>query len=256
MTSVPELIQEDVWLAALDAAGRRGGADPRPVPLDLLEEALVGLDPVALLVLAGRQVSTERIVEQVRALRDQGATEIAAPLPQPDQIENPTGGAIWDLYSPERLRQRTEAVYAAAIRAYEGLVSEWFAPFRPRLRTAATLPAVLRGTLNVSPPAESGTPSVWRQATIIWRFDPLPRPGESRAEIVLGSADQEQPSDWDDWREQGKTRYTKLLELRPEASEWITSSEHHSVLDVFGPAPVGGLAYKWLANDLGAINWA
>lgn len=255
-TSDPGLLREDLWLAALDASGRRGSGSPEPVPLSLLEQGLARLDPNASLTLADRRADTSRIIEQVHLLRAEGATEVSPPWPQPDQLGNPGGGYVWDLYSPEQLRRRTEVVYTAAIQAYENLVTAWLEPFRPRLRTAVTLPAVLRGTLRVTPPGGPTATQNMRMASITWYFDALPRPSESSVEIVLGTTNDERPRDWADWKAQGDSRYTKLLQLRPEAAGWLSSFQHHGVVDVCEPAPVGPIVYKWLMTDLSAINWA
>ena len=95
-----------------------------------------------------------------------------------------------------------------------------------------------------------------RMASITWYFDALPRPSESSVEIVLGTTNDERPRDWADWKAQGDSRYTKLLQLRPEAAGWLSSFQHHGVGDVCEPAPVGPIVYKWLMTDLSAINWA
>ncbi len=125
------LLDEALWLVALEAAGR-GSLSHEPIAIETVEAGLAGIDPSRPLIrLRDRYAHTEQILARFNELRESGLTEISSPWPTPDEPDTRAGaGWIWDPYSAEQQRRRVEAVYRAALRAYASLVDEWF----PRLK--------------------------------------------------------------------------------------------------------------------------
>jgi hypothetical protein len=111
------------------------------------------------------------------------------------------------------------------------------------MRTAVTLPAVLRGTVY-APRAQhfGGGP------TIEWYLDPLPSGGQSRVEFTLGEGEHER-------REPLPELSERLKALRPHAAKWLFAVIHGGVLSVFNVHDAAELVYKWLWSDLQNMKW-
>jgi hypothetical protein len=176
-----------------------------------------------------------------------GIETVAYPWPGPDLDPDPQAGVNWDweFYSDPRLLEWAQAVYAGALRGYQDLVEQWFAPFASRLRTAALLPARLVGA--VDPPTRDGTGK--DMPGITWYLEPLPVGSTTHVELAIG----EHPGfTWEDMK-QASHRFRRL---RPHASPWLGGSWHESVIpNLFAPDPATSLAYDWLRNDLRDTHW-
>jgi hypothetical protein len=260
LTDNDALVDEVIWVVALEAAGRGGTLRHNPIPLETVEAGLTGVDPTKPLIkLRDRYAHTEQVLGRVRELRNDGVMEISSPWPAPDQADRRTGaGWIWDPYSPEQQRVRVEAVYAAALRAYVSLVDRWFPRLKMRMRVAVTLPAILRGKFTPSTPTPPGAKPLQHMdvPTMSWYLDPRPGGAASEVEIVINNGETDSsPRGSDDWRADMELRQQKLIELRPDAAGWISTVESHGVADVFQTAPLAPLVYEWLRSDLAAIKW-
>lgn len=253
------LLDEALWLVALEAAGR-GSLSHDAIAIETVEAGLAGIDPSRPLIkLRDRYAHTEQVLARVNELREHGLREISSPWPSPDEPDTRVGaGWIWDPYSPEQQRCRVEAVYAAALHAYASLVDEWFPRLKRRMRVAATLPATLRGEFTPSTRTPPGVKPLqhMEMPTMSWYLDPLPEGALSEAQIVIGTRRGERsPRGSEDWRKRLKERQQRLIALRPEAVGWISTVETHGVVDVFQGAPLAPLVYEWLNKDLAAIKW-
>jgi hypothetical protein len=248
------LADEALWLLALEFMHQPGSLASASISLDFINASLNQLDPTKPTRLRDRIVATDVLVERVRELRDSGATMLDPPLPPPDQKPAPGAGMISDLFSPEQQVRRCHAVYAAALDAYADLTAEWLSPLSPRMGIAATLPAILRGTLHTSTPDGAVVAESWtNMPTITWHLDPQPSGAVSGVEITAD--DQGQATSWEEWSELAKVRHENLLRQRSDAAGWITSKETQGLADVFRVAPVAPLVYDWLKQDLSAIKW-
>jgi hypothetical protein len=259
-TSDEGLVEEAVWLVALEAAGRLGSLSHDPIPIETIEARLAKIhESKPLIKLSDRYAHTDQVLSRVRQLRASGAVEVSPPWPGPDERHRrPRAGWIWDPYSPEQQRRRVEAVYVAALRAYAALVEEWFLRLKARMRMATTLPATLHGTLTPATPAPSGVKPLQHMdmPTLAWYLDPLPLGGESKVEIKLDTGEVDASSRGsDDWRMRLEERQQKLIQSRPDAVGWISTFEMHSIADVFQTAPLAPLVYGWLKSDLATIKW-
>jgi hypothetical protein len=253
------LIDEALWILALEIAGRGGTMSYDPVPLSQVEAALSDLDPELPTRLRDRLVSTDHLIDRLRRRREAGDLEIRSPWPEPDNDVQGQGASwIWDPFTPEQQRRRVEAVYAAVLCCYSRLVEHWFPALRSRMLTATTLPAVFVGTLKASSPgAPVGMSAIdadqW--ATMVWYLEPLAITETSTARVTLEESDAQDPGGSEKWRDEMKARQAWLVELRPKAAAWIQTVETHSALDVFQQAPVAEILFSWLESDLKRIKW-
>lgn len=243
---VPELVDEALWLAAL-TVDRKGSLYHGSVSVDLVLAGLAGATPGIPLRLNDRFASTDRVVARLDELIASGVTEIRSPWPGPD-IEDARAGWIWGVYSPERQCERIAAVYAAAMRAYEVLVSTWFPRLRKRMLIASTLPA--RFDADFSPGERIGDSF----PTLDWFFDPLQEGSESYASVRL--VDGTTHHGTERWQEELLDRTRRLRQLRPEAAEWIYSTHTSGIADAFQGAPLAPLVYDWLRRDLRRLRLA
>jgi hypothetical protein len=251
-------LDEALWLVALAAAGRAGRVSYEPVPIADVEDAVMTLDPTLPTNVGDRLVPTQPLLDRMLLLRDEGATEVRSPWPEPDAELASGGGWIWDPYTPEQQRRRVEAVYTAALRCYAAIITRWFPRLGNRMLTSVTLPAVLSGYFSPGKSLRRGGRLVDHDQwpTMVWHLEPLPA-GEASVTRISVAAEGEMPrrSD-DDWRREMEARQSELVALRPEAAAWITTVETHSVADVFQQAPMASILYDWLKSDLRRVEWA
>jgi hypothetical protein len=252
------LIDEALWVLALELDGRGGTMSYDPVAISKVEEVLSGFDRDVPARLRDRVVRTDHLLDRLRRLREAGNREIRSPWPEPDIDVRGSGASwIWDPFTPEQQRRRVEAVYKAVIDSYPRLVERWFPGLRSRMLTAATLPATFVGRLKPSatqaPVGVSMDVDQW--PTMVWYLDPLPIGETSTARVTLAASDELDPRGADEWRDEMKARQLRLVELRPTAASWIQTIETHSALDVFQQAPLAGIIYSWLESDLKRIRW-
>lgn len=241
------LTDEALWLLALRLEGR-GSLTEVPLALKPLSEALQRLPDDAVVELADRYGSVDLLLARADERLAAGETELTPPWPTSD-LEH-IGGWIWNPYSDERQLERVIAVYTAAIAAYVALVETWFIGLRPRLLTAAVLPARFQGLLRPSRGTNfTDTPS------LDWHWEPLPRGQESIVDIRIAH-EGEEPREYEEILHERDATHERLLSLRPEASGWISTTYTYGVADVFQPAPVATIAYDWLENDLKRISWS
>jgi hypothetical protein len=159
--------------------------------------------------------------------------------PYPDRDEPRQHDRMWAGFSPERMRQRTVAVYSAALAIYVELVDAYFVGMKARLNTAQILPARLVGILTM--------PSPDRQPGLRYYLEPLPLSGTT--EVVV-SLDGPTP----DWEKIGNLQeYARAR--RPEAGAPPTLSLTTEGLDIFGVTPALSKAWEWLAEDLSVAGW-
>lgn len=252
------LLDEALWLVALEAAGR-GSLSHEPIALETVEAGLAGIDPARPLIrLRDRYAHTDQILARIHQLRENGAAEISSPWPSPDEPDTRQGGWIWDPYSAEQQRRRVETVYAAALRAYASLVDEWFPRLKRRMRVATTLPATLRGEFIPPTRTAPGVKPIQRMEMPVmsWYLDPLPKGAPSEVQIVIDTEEGKRAARGsDDWRARLDERQQRLIVLRPEAVGWISTVETQGVVDVFQGAPLAPLVYEWLKQDLAAVKW-
>lgn len=206
-------------------------------------QAMVEPDTDLLATEMGATIPVTGLYADLQALLDAGVRSLTSPFPGPDR-DHYGSGWIWDPYSPQRMLERTIAVYSCALAAYEHYVQHYFAALADRMPIAVTLPAALTGSLAApTSPTHAGGP------IIHWHFEALPEGEASRVELRLdqnASFISRAPDD---------VAYQRLHAMRPNAARWLRHVEHGSVLDVFNVYDARELVYSWLWSDLVAIKW-
>jgi hypothetical protein len=187
-------------------------------------------------------------LEWVR-LEEEGAADLAPPLPLPDRTENERRQSTfpWEWYSQVRTFERIGAVLESALLAYRQIVQEWFAPMAERLYLAATLPARVLVDVDM----QEGQTGIMSEPMLRIRLEPLPK--DSTTVVVL------QPGvvDFTTFDREACSRLHELVvRLRPELAEslgaTITTSRSH---DMFSNFATRNLVYRWLEDDLRRIRW-
>jgi hypothetical protein len=240
------LFEEAAWAEALALLGI-GSLAPGPLDLAEVEARLAGVPSGALFRDYRRTYDLLAIRARVAALREAGLTELPGPWPGPDE-DYGGGGWVWDPYSPERLLERTQAVYQGAMDGYTQLVDRWLPTLGPRLMTYVTLPAKLVGTLHFNKRERdlNGGPM------LRWQLEPR-EPGKATvAEIELH---EEREALWGpEHHLELRRAYEQLRARRPQARYWIDATSHGTVLDIFGSTPAAEIAFGLLGDDLERIK--
>jgi len=234
------LERELAWAGASQLA-RRGEHSYSPIPSDRVRSELAQIpDEVEWIYFGGFGRGRDFPIQPVRNALAGGEAELVCPYPDRDE---PSRGWIWTGFSPERMLQRTVAVYSAALGIYTELVDSYFVGLKSRLNTAQLLPARLSGSLKVRPLLEgmAGGP------ILHYYFEPLPPADQSEVVIAL---DGPTPA----WEKIGELQ-TLARSRRPDTGAWADFLLQSRVLDVFGQTPALSKAWEWLAKDLSAVGW-
>ncbi|MFE4216961.1 hypothetical protein [Streptomyces sp. NPDC056844] len=154
--------KERLWLAGADLIGL---APRRFTPLragevhEALRQRLYGRSggvPVRSSFgkrFTGRQAELLRLDEELDSGRWADAHGLLhSPYAVPDQEESLQRYWVWDAYSPEQLRLRTEQVLTAAVEIYTALVNTWFPQLKQVLGLSCAAPAALIGDLFTAAP--------------------------------------------------------------------------------------------------------
>lgn len=141
------LLLERAWAEAL-ALLDLGSLHPGPLSVQAIHNRLVEIPAEALLMASGSTHDLSALRARVGQLQADEQEELSAPWPGWDLERGARGSWVWSPYSPERLVERTSAVYEGALEAYEDIVTLWLPNLRHRMRVAVTLPAILRGQLH------------------------------------------------------------------------------------------------------------
>ena len=209
--------------------------------IDIIEKQLsrYGGDPRASVTFGYREYSftipeLELFRERVSDLSRNGTDILVDPWPGPDK-EWPAGrdGIIWsEIYSEERLVQRTNAIFNAALRIYNDIVDRWFPAFNKRTQMSHVLPFRMRGEIRFHEWQEQGQQ---REASLIYWTEQAD--GEAGSGVFIELEPKEKTTD-DESAEQRTPRY----------SGW-------RVLPGYEHRPATKLAHEWLTHDLNALHW-
>ena len=236
------LFDEAAWAEALAILGI-GSLAPEPIELGAIEERLDAIPRNAFVRDYRRTYDLRAIRARVVELRKAGETELRGPWPPPDRGIGSVGW-VWEPYSPSRLLDRTQAVYAGALRGYAQLVERWLPNLAPRLMTYATLPAQLVGSLYFT----KGDSDLSGSPVLSWQLEAVDPSLSTTVDIALsaGRRDQSTPDRGYDLRR----AYEKLRAQRPSARHWISATSQETLLDVFGSTPATEIAFGLLSDDL------
>jgi len=234
---------EEIWQMALKLTNR-GSLFSGQISVEEINEILnVRFEGLHFVSIGNKKYNLKKIREYIDHKINQNIKFIKDPWPGPD-MDASSGGWVWDLYSDQRLLERTRVIYSKAIESYIQIVDEFFLNFKSRLKIYNTLPANLIGELIIPPKTHdySSHPSLQ------WYFDPLPFGNTTKVEISLTSSELTSHKELNEI-------YDKLRHLRPKSAEWISAETHGQLLEVSHSAPVREIVYNWLWNDLKSISW-
>ena len=154
-----------------------------------------------------------------------------ADQPHADQLKTHSHW-VWERYTPQRLLERTTAVYAAALRIYEAMVRKWFEAFGTRLSLYSCLPAKLEGRLTLS----NGESDYMSAPGLTWQSIALSPHEESRVEFEIGAPDELEAD---------------FFSGDEDRSQFL----HWQRIEVYGLLPATNLACKWLTDELRMLGW-
>ena len=184
--------------------------------------------------------------ERVSELSRDGTDILVDPWPGPDKEWPPgrSGGRWFEIYTEERLVQRTNAMFNGALRIYNHIVERWLPAFNKRNQMRYTLPFRMRGELRL---LEGSKQNDRNEAVLIhwneWADDTV----DSGVFIEMGP--KERTTD-DRTQKRIQAAQEKFIEQgKPYYSSW-------GVLHGYEPRPATTLAHKWLTSDLNALHWA
>lgn len=183
-------------------------------------------------------------LEQLRTRPDVWSR--SGPWTPPDH-QGRAPGWVGGNYSDAALLARATEVYTAALAAYVDLVEGPFREFGDLLELRATLPA--RMIVRVTP-ADDYSPSAGEYL--------LPLPDRSAGiqgntlDIALASRDENTPEG--EPFDMMESAFTARRQTDPGSALMLSRTYMRSVLKIFGPRPVTGLAVGWLARDLTKLN--
>jgi hypothetical protein len=233
------LREEALWYMVLTLTGK-GSLYPDPIPIAEVERRIAGLPSNAVVAVGAKHISLRILTESIAKLQAQGMNHFQSPWPGPD-LNYHIGHFVWSPYSPQRTLLRAQAIYTAALEAYQVWVKTWFSALAPRLQTYTTLPARLVGTVIADDPYDESGPGIH------WYWEALPQGTQSIVALSLG----EEKLD----RDILEVAYRRICRLRPESAEWIGTMVSYGILDIFHSRPAANLAYEWLWEDLNRIKW-
>ena len=199
-----------------------------------------GGDPRARITFGDRDYSftmskLEVFRERVSELSRNGIDILTDPWPSPDKPW-PEGrnGVMWfELYTDERLLERTKAIFNAALQIYNEIVERWFSAFNKRFQMSHALPYRMRGELRL--PSDQQQVG-WHDATLVYWTERAYSETDSGVFIEL--------------EPRGQTNEDEFVEQRiPHHSGW-------RILPGNEPRPATKQAHEWLTDDLYALHWA
>ena len=209
--------------------------------IDFIEEQLSrhGGDPRTSVTFGYREYSftfpeLELFRERVSELSRNSNDILVDPWPGPDK-EWPAGKrrGLWsEIYTEERLVQRTNAIFNAALRIYNDIVERWFPAFNKRTQMSHVLPLRMRGEVRLQ----------WDQEQVHWR--------DASLKYWIEQVDSEADSGM-------------FIELEPQrqtnkdepADQRIPRFSVRRVLPGHERRPATKLAHEWLTDDLNALHW-
>lgn len=210
-----------------------------------------------------RRFSLVHLRNEVARLRAAGESELRSPWPIADREDFIGLRWDWELFTPEQIVRRAEAIYTGALHAYERIVRLWFPRLAPRLAHAVLLPVRLLGTIHVPEKSEDGQYRGYPAPGIHYYFEPLPVGARSTIDFRLHTDEHRRTWDWQssDWHHQVFAELReKIASHRPSAREWLNPTISNSILRIFYVGDDAKLAamhlvLSWLQSDLENIGW-
>ena len=183
--------------------------------------------------------------ERASELFRDGADILADPWPGPDKGWPPgrSGGRWFEVFTEERLVQRTNAIFNGALRIYNHIVERRLPAFNKRNQMRYALPFRMRGEIRLL----EGSKRYERNEAILVHWDEwAENTVDSGVFIEMGP--KERTID-DRTRKRIQAAREKFFQHgKPYCSGW-TALHNES-------RQATKLAHKWLTSDLNALHWA
>ena len=239
-------MKELAWAFALDLSDA-GSLYEGPIQASAVLERIQRLpnDPRMTLRTLGNMYvwdEIEIVRDYLSRLSEDGQDALSDPWPTSDvPFSSPS---VWSRFSDQRLLERTSAIYGAALRIYQAMVEQWFAPFDDRLRLYRLLPVRLEGGLSRLD--QGGMEFPW----LDWK--PVILQGNETSHVAF-VFEAENTRRWqsDDYF---AVQRDAFAQLRQGDAERLALFRSTSALDV-DPRPATQLAYKWLHDELRGLSW-
>ena len=184
--------------------------------------------------------------ERLSELSRNGTDILVGPWPGPDR-EWPLGkrGGKWfEIYSEERLLQRTNAIFNGALRIYNHIVEHRLTAFNKRNQMRHALPFRMQGELKLP---EASNPNGRHEAVLIYWNEWTDNTVGSGVFIELGP--KEPTTNEDIWKRIQETKERFVERGVPYRIGWQVLPGNES-------RPATKLAHKWLTDDLQHLHWA
>ena len=177
----------------------------------------------------------EAFRERISELSRNGIDILADPWPAPDKPwpEGKSSVMWFELHTDERLLERTNAIFNAALQIYNEIVERWFSAFNKRSQMSHALPYRMRGELRL--PSDQQRVG-WHNATLVYWTEQAYSETDSGVFIELERRGQ---TTGDEFEKQ----------IVPCRSGW-------RILHGNEARPATKLAHEWLTDDLNALHWA
>ena len=184
--------------------------------------------------------------ERVSELSRDSTDILVDPWPGPDKGWPPgrSGGLWFEIYTEERLAQRTNEMFNGALRIYNHIVERWLPAFNKGNQMRYTLPFRMRGELRL---VEDPKQNDRNEAVLIHWNEWVDDTVDSGVFIEMGPKERTV----DEYtRKRIQAAQKKFFEQgKPYYRGW-------AVLHGYEPRPPTSLAHKWLTSDLNALHWA
>ena len=172
----------------------------------------------------------------------EGGDYFLGPWPGSDKPWPKGKRTVWwhELYTEERLLERTQAIFRGALQIYNNIVSKRLNVFNRRSQMTYMKPLRIEGALRTGDRSRGKDPSLswWRRV--------VKSRQESGVFFYLLSSEQELTE-------------TELERLREAREEMLKSEEKFEytiqALRNSGPRPATMLAHEWLTSDLTDLGW-
>ena len=187
----------------------------------------------------------ELIRDKLLELSQVMGDSLTEPWPGEDKPwpEGRTSVLWFELYTQERLIERTNAIFEGALRVYNDIVDRWLPAFNKRHQMSYMLPLRLEGLLSLR-----GSPErhEWGDATLVWWPRLVNTHSESGVFFEFGSEEQLFGKDTKERLESAKQDFL---------ARGVGFGYSYGNLPGNDPRPAAKLAQEWLSSDLRDLGW-
>ena len=243
-----DAVDELVWEFS-EAVGRSLGRHDGSIEIQSVLERIerVATDPRMTWAIGGnayRWKEIEVVKNRLSGLLKSGREILSDPWPDADLPS--VSGSGWSRYSDERLLERTQSIFMAALRIYRAMVEKWFPSFVDRLGLYRLMPVRLEGRLVRGHRGNVGWPR------LSWCPVILPLGECSTVAFDIGTEFQ----NYEYWDGYFESQIDAFARLRGGDTERLGLFHTSGWVPGWEPRPATELAYGWLSGELIDLGWA